>query len=432
MAVIGATELQPVNVVSNYLAGRESRQNQLAQQQEMAARQQELAMRQSAAQRENRLSEANELRAARLNSLVARKGTNLTADDLIGIGEFDAAKTLTGSKKESLDLVDKAMDASSRMLDTIDTPEQFMAWHNANHDDPVLGPWLSSRGITREKSAQDIAAAANDPAAFQDLLMRSRVGLEKTREQTFTSQNLGGSTRVIGMNKFGGRARVVPGSEATLTPKPSAVIAQEERVAAAGATPPTPGQERFSQVVGGKAAEQLDNLYTQAQSAESRLSLTERLKPLLDNSAFISGTLGDTRLAIAKALDMEGAEETQAYFAGIGGQVAEIIKAFGAGTGLSDSDRKFAEKMAGGSIELTPGAIRRIVNLNTEAAKLVISRYNSRRNDLIKKDSEVGDYYPEVNAPGSSGVVRVNSVEEARNLPPGTTFITPDGRTKVR
>lgn len=214
-------------------------------------------------------------------------------------------------------------------------------------------------------------------------------------------------------------------------PKPEAVVRQDERVAAAGRAAPTPGQTKFSGQLGELAARQLDNLYTQAQSAESRLSLSNQLQPLLDNPEFISGTLGDARLAVAKMLGMEGAEETQAYFAGIGGQVAEIIKAFGAGTGLSDADRKFAEKIAGGSIELTPGAIRRIVRLNNDAAKLVISRYNRRRGELMQEEQEVGRFYPEVQPP-SSGVVQVNTVEEARALPPGTRFKTPDGRIKVR
>jgi hypothetical protein len=35
-------------------------------------------------------------------------------------------------------------------------------------------------------------------------------------------------------------------------------------------------------------------------------------------------------------------------------------------------------------------------------------------------------------APQASGEMRVNSVEEAMSLPPGTVFITPDGRRKVR
>lgn len=238
--------------------------------------------------------------------------------------------------------------------------------------------------------------------------------------------------RDVGGGVAGLRKRT--GERVSLTqniPEPEAVVRQKERVAAAGAPPPTPGQKRFSEVIGGKAAEQLDNLYTQAQSAESRLSLSEQLQPLLDNPEFISGTLGDARLAVAKMLGMEGAEETQAYFAGIGGQVAEIIKAFGAGTGLSDADRKFAEKIAGGSIELTPGAIRRIVRLNNDAAKLVIARYNRRRGDLMREEQEVGRFYPEVQPP-SSGIVQVNTAEEARALPPGTRFRTPDGRVKVR
>jgi hypothetical protein len=179
-------------------------------------------------------------------------------------------------------------------------------------------------------------------------------------------------------------------------PKPEAVIRQEERVARAGA-PPSPSK-KFTETFGANIATQFDNLYTQAQSAESSLDLSRRLQPLLNNPKFISGTLGNVRLEIAKALGLPGAEETQAYFAGIGGQVAQIIKSFGAGTGLSDADRKFAERMAGGSEELTVEAIKKIVRLNNEASKFVINRYNKRRSELGKEEPKLPDYYPEIRA----------------------------------
>ena len=40
------------------------------------------------------------------------------------------------------------------------------------------------------------------------------------------------------------------------------------------------------------------------------------------------------------------------------GNVGRLIKQFGAGTGLSDADRQYAEKMAGGKITLDVKALK--------------------------------------------------------------------------
>ena len=349
---------------------------------------------------------ANELaarRAAQLSGMVsssAQPGANkLTPQALIAAGFFkeaadlqEAENKLLAGQKSGFDVVGAAMDTSARLLDTVRSPEDMMAWHEANHADPVLGPYLAARGITAEQSRAKIAAAAQDPVEFQQLLLDSRLGLKTSREQHFVNQDLGGQTRVLSMGKYGGPAREVEGSRATVTASPNRPVTQVNV---------TPGAKKFAETFGEKAATQFDDLYTKAQSAETGLGLSIRLKPLLDNPKFISGTLGNARLAVAKALDLAGAEETQAYFSGIAGQVAENIKNFGAGTGLSDKDREFAENMSGGSIELTPAAIKRIVDLNDKAARAVIQKYNTRRTQLSSKDQEIADYYPEIGAPKS-------------------------------
>lgn len=155
----------------------------------------------------------------------------------------------------------------------------------------------------------------------------------------------------------------------------------------------------FAKEFGGKAATELDALNAKAQSARSSLETSQALKPLLDNPNFISGTLGDIRLTVAKALGLSGADETQTFFAGMGRQVAENIKAFGSGTALSDSDRKYAEKIAGGSIDLTPTAIKEIMRLNDKYANLAIKNFNSRKKFLSAKNPAINDYYEDISAP---------------------------------
>jgi hypothetical protein len=207
-------------------------------------------------------------------------------------------------------------------------------------------------------------------------------------------KDIGGATATI--NPYTGSQI---GTQIAEVPLPENVVQQKERIAAAN-KPVTninmPAAKEFAKTLGEKSAAQLDTMSNQAQSARRVLESSERLRPLLQSKEFISGTLGDVRLAVAKALGLPGAEETQAYFAAIGDQVGERIKAFGAGTGLSDADRKFAEKIAGGSQELTPEAIKRIVKINEDSARAALKVYSERREFLAKKNPEVKDYYPEI------------------------------------
>jgi hypothetical protein len=161
-----------------------------------------------------------------------------------------------------------------------------------------------------------------------------------------------------------------------------------------------PGK-KFAETLGENAAKQLNDHLTHAQSAQESLATSEQLAPLLNSKDFISGTLGDARLTVAKTLGLAGAEESQAYFAGIGQQVAERIKAFGAGTGLSDSDRDYAKLIAGGKTDLTPSALKRIVQINNDSARRVINNYLERRTFLSKKEPSVLDYYPDIAVPQS-------------------------------
>jgi hypothetical protein len=157
------------------------------------------------------------------------------------------------------------------------------------------------------------------------------------------------------------------------------------------------------------------------------------LLPLVSSPEFISGTLGDARLAVAKALNLPGATETQTYFSGIGRDVAEIIKAFGAGTGLSDADREFAKGIAGGDIKLTAPAIRKILWLNANYNNQRINRYNQRVAEIAANpltDEATKQQLAVLHGPiemANVGPRPVMSKDEARLLPPGTEFVMPDG-----
>lgn len=174
MAIIGATELQPVNVVSNYLAGRESRQNQLAKQQEMAMRQQQMAMQQRAAQR------AEEAAAAESQNALLRRQALATRDPnaMFGDGFTEEAKNYVllvrnqeenARKRHEFNVGNMASEAGALANDP-------SALNKA-----TLTAWVQSyvdKGVITPEAAQRFAAVPDDPQQLSQAMMRvSRQGL---------------------------------------------------------------------------------------------------------------------------------------------------------------------------------------------------------------------------------------------------------------
>jgi hypothetical protein len=72
----------------------------------------------------------------------------------------------------------------------------------------------------------------------------------------------------------------------------------------------------------------------------------------------------------------DAAANSQAFAANMAANVGKLIKQFGAGTGLSDTDLKFAKDMAGGRVTLDAKAINKILDINERAARNTITRHN--------------------------------------------------------
>lgn len=147
-------------------------QNQLAQYQLGAAQRAEA----KDVARSNALSKAGTDDTAIANAL-------LQSGDLKGYSDF--LKTRRETQKADVDLVDAKLKQSRSFLDTIDpsdpnAPSMYIAWHEANHKDPVLGPVLAARGVTADQSRQRIMdAIEKGPGAFATLLNQSKLGSEK-------------------------------------------------------------------------------------------------------------------------------------------------------------------------------------------------------------------------------------------------------------
>lgn len=93
-------------------------------------------------------------------------------------------------QKQLGEVVNQKFDQSKGLLANVRTPEDYIAWHEANHKDPVLGKFLESRGVTAESSRAQIMAELAQPGGLQRLITRSATALnnmpallEKEREQ---------------------------------------------------------------------------------------------------------------------------------------------------------------------------------------------------------------------------------------------------------
>lgn len=230
---MGVQPLQLADPLAQYgkIAAIQQAQNQnaLAQYQLGAAQREEAAQNalsrayQTAYNPETGAYDVNKLRGALVSAGIGSKLPDIEK----GLSAL-ATQKLTQSKAES-ELVDAKLKQARSFLDTIDptdpnAPTQYIAWHEANHRDPVLGPILAARGVTADQSRARIAQAIQQgPAAFAQLLTQSKLGTERFIElnapKTFT-QDTGGATRVISVPGLGGAATVVPGSEATKTLTP--------------------------------------------------------------------------------------------------------------------------------------------------------------------------------------------------------------------
>ncbi len=104
----------------------------------------------------------------------------------------------------------------------------------------------------------------------------------------------------------------------------------------------------------------------------------------------VSGFGANAIVTIGQALKQAGMDfgkddpiaNAQAYTANMAQNVGKIIKQFGSGTGLSDADREYATKMAGGLITLDRAAIEKILDINERAARNIIRLHNKRAKDV--------------------------------------------------
>jgi len=147
-------------------------------------------------------------------------------------------------------------------------------------------------------------------------------------------------------------------------------------------------QSAFERALGPEQAKSIMADFTVAKDAAEIIRTVEQGRELL-KGPIITGFAADAITQIGAALNQVGISfaqdavaNTQAFTANMAQNVAKLIKQFGAGTGLSNDDRIYATKMAGGQVTLDKAAIEKILNINEKAARNVISLHNKQVKDI--------------------------------------------------
>jgi hypothetical protein len=146
-----------------------------------------------------------------------------------------------------------------------------------------------------------------------------------------------------------------------------------------------PQEVEFEKELGSGQAKALLKSKEQAEDARDMLDTVRIGRDILKSGA-ITGAGADFFVGVNQALKTAGIDfgygdasaNSQAYAANMAQNVGKLIKLFGAGTGLSDADRAYAEKMAGGKITLDRAALEKILGIQERAANNVIKRHNAK------------------------------------------------------
>ena len=331
MAVIGARELQPVNILGSYVQGRElGRANQLARQQEM---EQQRALMQS----------------QQIQNALARGDTRA----LIGLGPegLTAAKSLSDLQSSEASRQKTISEtAASRfkqlrdVLATVDSQSTYDVWRQNYLD-----------AYQNIPDAEKLAPAEFSPETKERLLL--------------TADDI--------------VSRMAPSAEK------QAYELERARAGAARQMVQLPPAESAYQTTVGKASGEADiGAFDAAQKAADDLTKDFETLNLLATGQASTGitaelALGINRLKASVAGNKEAAkkvEDTELLNALLGSDVFSNIQALGIGArGLdTPAEREFLREVVSGTITMNQETLRRMAEIRAKVKERAIDRFNKR------------------------------------------------------
>ena len=426
---LGVQPLQLADPLAQYgkIAAIQQAQNQnaLAQYQLGAAQREEAAQNAlSAAYREAYNPQTGEYDINRLRGAVINAGAGARLPGIEKtMGELRTQrlaqeKTEGEIAAQKTTLVDTKLKQARSFLDTIDAtdpnaPAQYIAWHEANHRDSVLGPLLAQRGITVDQSRSRIQQAIQQgPQAFAQLLNQSKLGTEKFIELNKPTTQVidqGGQRQIVQIPGLGGAPTTV-GTYADV-PLPPAVAAQKVTQARAGA--PIVDLKVNAYV---PASEQAQKDYISAVSDERKslrtapdtLKNIEAAKKLIPTASGFMGKGGEPLLAVASflnnrigtSINTQGVTDATLLRTRLFEGILDNLKKLDSQPS-QEQQRVLAESL--GNLGTDPAALGQILDRIGEIVRDRVDRYNVDVTDAENRGVKF-PFKPQIKLLGASSV----------------------------
>ena len=136
--------------------------------------------------------------------------------------------------------------------------------------------------------------------------------------------------------------------------------------------------EKFKVGLAGKRVDAIEKSFENAQSAGKSIQALDMAQQQL-SAGIKSGSLANLDLSLNKLAETlnigprdPATTSTQVYMAAIANQVAQFVKNFGSGTGISTTDLEFSLKSMGGDITTSATALQEILNMAKVGATNVL------------------------------------------------------------
>jgi len=182
-----------------------------------------------------------------------------------------------------------------------------------------------------------------------------------------------------------------------------------QQAAAVGQTPPTFAEylEKIKKAgaqtvsLGGSPLVKgiTDNILETSKAAESAAETIRNVQTARTefDAGIVSGIQAPVELQLRKVLTAFGVNDpkvsaTEAFRARMSPVVLELVRGLGAGTSISNADREFAEKAAGGDITLDNASIARLLEITDRMAREKLQRSNQRVSRGLSRDPEAMKY----------------------------------------
>ncbi|UQD69206.1 hypothetical protein JEY40_24635 [Bradyrhizobium japonicum] len=148
-------------------------------------------------------------------------------------------------------------------------------------------------------------------------------------------------------------------------------------------------------------SEQFSGARGDAATAADTIRYVQSARGELDKGGgIIAGAGANERLQLQKVGSLLGVANpdaitnTETFRTQIKPIVLSTVKGLGAGSGISNADREFAEKAAGGDITLDQSTIRRVLDITERAARSKIQRYNKLGESMRKSQPDLEQVAP--------------------------------------